>query len=244
MEHVLQLYQEESCLLDALAEFVAAGLRLEEGVVIVGSTPRWELLLERLEESGVDAHSRVVRGQLRLCGAHVVLANCTAKGAPDRAQFYELMSGVLRLARTRYERVRVFSELTDALWREGERANARVIERYWQPLLRAYSLTLLCACPIDSLESQAYDGSLQELCAAHTHVHPAFDEQGFEEAVSGAVAEVLDYQLARMLHTLSLAHRPATQMPPGQAILFWLKDHMPRTAEKVMTRARARWSEH
>jgi hypothetical protein len=32
-------------------------------------------------------------------------------------------------------------------------------------------------------------------------------------------------------------------MPPGQAILFWLKDNMPRTAEKVMSRARARWSE-
>ena len=33
-------------------------------------------------------------------------------------------------------------------------------------------------------------------------------------------------------------------LPPGQAMLFWLKDHMPRTAEKVLSRARARWSEH
>jgi hypothetical protein len=74
-------------------------------------------------------------------------------------------------------------------------------------------------------------------------VHPAFDEQGFEEAVSGAVAEVLDAQQARMLHALSVAHRPAAQMPPGQAILFWLKDNMPRTAERIMSRARARWSE-
>ena len=39
MEHVLQLYQEEHCLLDALAEFVAAGLREDEGIVVVGSTP-------------------------------------------------------------------------------------------------------------------------------------------------------------------------------------------------------------
>jgi hypothetical protein len=75
-------------------------------------------------------------------------------------------------------------------------------------------------------------------------VRPAFDEEAFEQAVSGAVAEVLDTQLARMLQTLSSAHRPAAQMPPGQAILFWLKDHMPRTAERVMSRARARWSEH
>src|SRR2546429_629807 len=100
-------------------------------------------------------------------------------------------------------------------------------------LLDALGFKLLCACPIDSLEGQAYDGSLQTLCAAHSHVHPAFDEEGFEEAVSGAVAEVLDTQQARMLQALSLAHRPAAQMPPGQALLFWLKANMPRTAEKV-----------
>jgi len=238
MEHVLQLYQEESCLLDALADFVGAGLRLEEGVVIIGSRPRWDLLLERLRLAGVDAHAPVLRGQLRLLGTHLLRAHLS-----NRQRFNEVTSSALSLARARYERVRVFSELTDALWRDADRANARVVERYWQPLLNVHDFTLLCACPIDSLEGQAYDGSLQELCAAHTHVHPAFDEQGFEEAVSGAVAEVLDAQQARMLHALSVAHRPLAQMPPGQAILFWLKDNMPRTAERVMSRARARWSE-
>src|SRR5437667_4374466 len=239
MEHVLQLYQEEACLLDALADFVAAGLRLEEGVLVIGSTPRWDLLLDRLRVAGVDAHGHVLRGQLRLLGTHLLRASLA-----NRERFNEVTSSALALARARYERVRVFSELTDALWRDGDRANARLVERYWQPLLNVHDFTLLCACPIDSLEGQAYDGSLQALCAAHTHVHPAFDEEGFEEAVSGAVAEVLDTQQARMLHALSLAHRPSAQMPPGQEMLFWLKDNMPRTAEKVMSRARARWSEH
>ena len=89
---------------------------------------------------------------------------------------------------------------------------------------------------------QNRDGSLQKLCEEHTHVHSAYDAAGFEEAVSGAVAEVLEPSLASMLHTISLAHRPSAQMRAGQAMLFWLKDNMPRTAEKVMSRARARWS--
>jgi hypothetical protein len=239
MEHVLQLYQEESCLLDALADFVAAGLRVEEGVVVIGSTPRWDRLLDQLCKAGVDAHAHVARGQLRLLGTHLLRLHLS-----NRQRFNEVISSALSLARARYERVRVFSELTDALWRDGDRANARLVERGWQPLLNVHEFNLLCACPIDSLEGQAYDGSLQALCSAHTHVRPAFDEEAFEQAVSGAVAEVLDTQLARMLQTLSSAHRPAAQMPPGQAILFWLKDHMPRTAERVMSRARARWSEH
>ena len=239
MQHALLLYQEEARLLDALTEFTAAGLRADEGVVVIASTPRWELLLDRLQKSGTDAHARVVRGQLRLFGLHVVLG-----AVPNRQRFSEVMNGVLALAHARHPRVRVFSELTDALWRAGERSAACRCERYWQHLLAVQDCQLLCACPIDSLEGKAYDGTLQALCGEHTHVRPAFDEAAFEEAVAGAVSEVLDVELARMLAALSAAHRPSAQMPTGQAMLFWLKDHMPRTAERVLSRARARWSEH
>ena len=244
MEHVLQLYQEESCLLDALADFVATGLRLEEAVLVFGSTPRWELLIDRLQQSGIDARGYAARGQLKLYGAHVLLSNCTSSAGLDRYKLNRVLGSALELPRMRYERVRVFSELTDARWRDGDRAGAAVIERAWKPLLSVRDFTLLCACPIDSLEGDTYDGTLQALCNAHTHVSPARDEAGFEEAVTGAVAEVLDAQLVRMLEALSAAHRPSVHMPPGQAMLFWLTDHMPRTAEKVMRRARARWSEH
>ena len=239
MQHALQLYQQEARLLDGLGDFAAAGLRAEEGVVVIASTPRWQLLIDRLQKSGVDAHGCVVRGQLRLFGLHVML-----RAVPNRQRFSEVMNGVIALAHARHRRVRIFSELTDALWRAGERGAACRCERYWHHLLAVQDCQLLCACPIDSLEGETYDGTLQALCSEHTHVHPAFDETAFEEAVAGAVTEVLDAQLARMVAALSTAHRPSAHMPPGQAMLFWLKDHMPRTAEKVLSRARARWSEH
>lgn len=239
MEHALQLYQEESCLLDALADFVGTGLRLEEGVVIIASTPRWELLLERLRASKSDARAHVLRGQLRLLGTHLLRLSVA-----NRQHFNELVGSALSLARARFERVRVFSELTDVLWHDGDRANARLVERYWKPLLGVQDFKLLCACRMDSLEGRSYDGSLQVLCDAHTQVYPSFDAAGFEDAVSAAVSEVLDARLASMLHAMSVAHRPATHMPPAQAMLFWLKENMPRTAEKVLSRARARWSEH
>src|SRR5260221_12229923 len=230
MEHVLQLYQEEHCLLDALAAFVAAGLREDQGVLIVGSTPRWELLLDRLRKQRIPAASHMARGQLRLLGAHVVLSTCATRGAVDRGKFNELVGGALQLMRREYESVRIFSELTDALWREGDRANARLIERFWQPLAGAHSADLMCGCSIDSLEGQAYNsGALQAHCAAHTHLRPAFDEAAFGEAVSGAGRQELDAQLARMLLTPSPPHRPPVQMPPGQAGPFWLKDHKSRT---------------
>ena len=239
MQHALQLYQDEARLVEALGDFAAAGLRADEGVLLIASTPRWERLLARLQQSGIDPHERLVRGSLRHFGLHLVLG-----AVSNRQRFSEMMNGVLAMARARHARVRVFSELTDALWRAHERPAACACERHWKALLGAHDVRLLCACPIDSLEGEAYDGSLQALCGEHTHVRPACDEAGFEEAVSGAVAEVLDTELTRMLTALSAAQRPAAEMPPAQAMLFWLKEHMPRTAEKVLSRARARWSEH
>jgi hypothetical protein len=58
--------------------------------------------------------------------------------------------------------------------------------------------------------------------------------------VSSAVREVLEPQLVGMLHSLSSQNRPGTQMPMGQVVMLWLRQHMPRTAEKVLARARAR----
>ena len=59
--------------------------------------------------------------------------------------------------------------------------------------------------------------------------------------VTEASKEVLDQPLAQMLMSLSATHRPATQMPLGQATLFWLKRNMPRTAERILTQVRARF---
>jgi hypothetical protein len=134
----------------------------------------------------------------------------------------------------------VFGELTDVLWTEEKREAAEAIERFWGPLTESQPFSLLCACPLDSLDGRAYDGALQSVCALHTHLVPARDCNAFNEAVSSAIREVLEPQLVGMLHSLCAQHRPGTLMPMGQVVMLWLRQHMPRTAEKVLARARAR----
>jgi len=242
-EHAVQLYQEEADLVGAVADFIATGLREQEAVVVVGTTPRWQALMQKLHDVSIDAHAAVLRGQLRFLGAKTVINSCLSHGVPDERRFDAAIGGLLALARARYAAVRVFAEVSDMLWRDGERSNALQIERFWNSLAADEPLLLLCCCPLDSLDGRAYDGSLQALCGAHTHLIPARDAAAFDESVICAVNEVLEPQLARMLHSLVAARRPAVHMPAGQAVLFWLKEHMPRTAEKVLARARARGPE-
>lgn len=239
-EHIVQLYQEEADLADALARFAASGLSHGEGVVVIGSTERWKALGACLRAGGVDTHGAVLRGQLRFFGAKVILTSCMSRGVPDRLLFNEAVGGILGLMRMRYPTLRVFAELTDILWTEGKREAAEAIERFWNALAEPHEMSLLCACPLDSLDGRAYEGALQRACALHTHLVPARDCNAFNEAVSAAIREVLEPQLVGMLHSLSSRNRPETHMPAGQVVMFWLRQHMPRTAEKVLARARAR----
>ena len=239
-EHIVQLYQDEADLVDALARFAGSGLAHGEGVIVIGSAPRWNALTTQLRGGGIDTHGAVLRGQLRLFGSRVILASCMSHGVPDRLLFNEAIGGILGLMRMRYPTLRVFAELTDLLWAEGRREAAETIERFWNALAEPQGLSLLCACPLDSLDGRAYEGALQRVCALHTHLVPARDCNAYNEAVSAAIREVLEPQLVGMLHSLSSQQRPVTHMPSGQVVMFWLRQHMPRTAEKVLARARAR----
>jgi len=239
-DHIVQLYQEEEELAAALARFAAGGLALGQGVVFIGTSARWQALTEWLRGVGIDTHAAVLRGQLRLFGSKVILASCMNQGAPDRLAFNEAISGVFGLMRLRYPVLRVFAGLTDDLWVSGRRDAAGAIERFWNTLDDTQRVSVLCACPLDSLDGRAYEGALQAVCSQHTQLLPAGDTKIFNDAVSSALREVLDPPLLGMLHALSTQDRPDTQMPPGQATMFWLRRHMPRTAEKVLARARAR----
>lgn len=239
-EHAVQLYQDESDLAGALARFAASGFAAGEGVVVIGTTPRWQALGERLRAQGVDTHAAVLRGQLRLFGARALLASCMSHGLPDRLAFNESIGGILSLMRLRYARLRLLTELSDSLWADGRRDAAEAIERFWNSLADSQPLSLLCACPLDALDGRVYEGALQSVCALHTHLIPAGDCNAFNEAVSSAIREVLEPQLVGMLHSLSIQHRPGTEMPVAQVVMLWLRQHMPRTADKVLARARAR----
>ena len=239
-DHIVQLYQDEDDLATSLARFAASGIAAGEGVVFIGSTTRWQALTGRLRGGGIDTHGAVLRGQLRLFGSKVILSSCMSHAVPDRLAFNEAIGGILGLMRMRYPVLRVFGGLTDDLWASGRREAAEALERFWNTLAETQSFSLLCACPLDSLDGRAYEGALQSVCGLHTHLVPASDCSAFNEAVSAAIREVLEPQLVGMLHALSAQHRPGTQMPVGQAVMFWLRQHMPRTAEKVLARARAR----
>ncbi len=231
MQHFAQLYQESEPLAEAVADYLGAGLRAGEAAVMIATPLHRAAIERRLAAAGL-------RGRLEVLDAETTLARLMEDGMPQWNAFRELVGGLIAELRLQHPTVRAYGEMVDLLWQRGQRGAAIRLEEYWNELGKLQTFSLFCAYRMNPLDIATYDGALQSVCKVHTHLLPMSDPQRFNEAVDTASCKVLDQPLAQILLSLAANHRPATQMPDGQATLLWLHQNMPRTAEKVLRELR------
>jgi hypothetical protein len=231
-DHFVQLYDDTARLADAVAQYAQAGLRRGEAVVLIATPEHRHALLQKLAAAFGE-------GQVTVLDAERTLERFMANGMPQWNAFSSVIGGLIAELRLRYPTVCAFGEMVDVLWQRGERDAAIRLEEYWNELGRLQTFSLLCAYRLSPLDAGSYGGPLESVCRTHTHLIPHHDVQGFDEAVRAASAKTLDQPLAELLLSLATRHRQGTEMPFGQAALFWLKQNMPRTAEKILSEVRA-----
>jgi MEDS: MEthanogen/methylotroph, DcmR Sensory domain len=234
MEHCARLYQELDDLAGAVAEYVEAGLSRGEAVVIIATEEHRSAFLQRL-----DAREALRDGRLNLLDAERTLERFMANGMPQWNAFQRAIGGLIAELRLQFPSVRAYGEMVDVLWQRGEREAAIRLEEYWNELGRLQTFSLLCAYRMSPFDAAQYGGALESVCRVHTQLVPARDEARFDEAVREAARNVLDEPLADILLSLAASHRTDTRMPAGQSMLFWLRQNMPRTAEKLLSELRA-----
>ncbi len=234
-DHFVQLYQEVDGLAHAVARYIGTGLERGEAGIIIATPAHREAFIARI----AGGQAAIEEGRLQVLDAERALARFMANGMPQWQRFRQAIGGLIAELRLRYPTVRAYGEMVDVLWQRGEREAAIRLEQYWNELGRLQTFSLFCAYRMDPLDSAAYGGPLESVCKAHTHLIPSHDAVRFDAAVHEVTRKVLDAPLAQILLSLAATHRPATWMPAGQATLFWLKQNMPRTAEKVLNALRA-----
>jgi hypothetical protein len=222
-EHFVQLYQDTAALADAVSDYVREGLRRGEAAIIIATPAHREAFLARIGAFNAD--------QLKVLDAEGTLATFMANGRPNWNAFRETIGGLIAELRLCYPTVRAYGEMVDVLWQRGEREAAIRLEEYWNDLGQLQTFALYCAYRMDPLDGALYGGPLESVCRVHSHLVPARDQARIDEAVHAASRKVLDQPLAGIL--LSMAANHSAQVPLGQATLFWLKQNMPRSAEKV-----------
>jgi hypothetical protein len=234
-DHMVQLYSDPEFLVEAVAQYVGTGLKLGEAAIVFARPEHRARFARALEREGLYPSPA-----LRMLDADATLARFMTDGMPEWIAFHQAVGGAIAELRLQYPTARAYGEMVDILWQRGEQPAALRLEGFWNELGRLQTFSLLCAYGIDPLEAGAYGDALDAVCRCHTHLIPTRDYARFNDAVSDASKDVLDQPLAQMLLKLAASHRPHTEMPLGQAALIWLKQNMPRTADRVLEEVRAR----
>src|SRR5688500_3503616 len=91
MGHSVQLYDDETFLVDELTQFAGAALGAGDSMIVIATDAHCEALAVRLTENGLNLESIENSGRYIALDAAETLAQFMQDGHPDRERFSSLM---------------------------------------------------------------------------------------------------------------------------------------------------------
>jgi PAS domain S-box-containing protein len=200
---VVQLYTDDSFLIDVLSRFVGGALAVGDSAIVIATESHQRQLEKHLSARGLDTIKANLQGRYITLDASQALPRFMENGTVDETRFKAVIDGLLRQARSAIHgkqcRIAVFGELVALLWAEGKPLEAIRVERFWNELAKTDSFSLLCAYPVSGF---AQDGHLEpflKMCEEHSGVVPteSYIGLGSEDQRLRSIAEL--QQRAQML---------------------------------------------
>lgn len=240
--HAVQIYADVSELAGSVADYLAVGFDLGEPAVVIATPEHLEVFLDRLDEKGWPRERIELSGLLAAADAETTLESLLVDGAPDGARFEHEVGGLIDAVASRFpgKRVRAFGEMVDLLFRAGDRAGAAKLESFWNRAATRRHFSLLCGYQLDVFDGDQQRSALPEICRAHSHVLPVGDPARLEQAVGAALEETLGGEAGKV-YALAGRELARRAVPPAQLALMWVSSQMPRSAERILESARAKY---
>lgn len=167
--HAVRFYESDRSLARIVAEFLEQGFDGGgAGILVATATLRAEILRE-LTDRSLDVDGLQRSHDLLLLDANEILSTFMIAGRPDAAKFRTRMCKAIR--RVRRDRtdctVRIFGQMVDVLWQNGERDAAIRLEMLWNQLAQIEAFSLLCGYAMGQFYKDAH---LADICGQHSHV--------------------------------------------------------------------------
>jgi hypothetical protein len=238
--HIVQLYQDDVFYGEAISHFAAEGLVRGESIILVATKPHWKTISGRLHGKGFDTDRLFRDGQLTLLDADATLPKFMAGGLPDGKIFKPLAKRTIEKARAggKFPRVRWWGEMVNVLYVEGNPRASNRLEEFFDEVAHEESIAIFCSFLMDKFDPKIYSEAFGNVCRTHSHVIPCDDYVRHRLTVNRAIAEVIGEIRGPVLQSLISWQGASSLMPSSQALLVWLKHHMPEQFEAVLARAR------
>lgn len=154
-----QIHDDARTLTKAVTDYTRVGLLAGDAVIVTAELARLAALEASLRSGGVHFDDCVRTGQLTLLDAKALLSKIMDGDMPDAQAFHTVVGGVLTAVAARgYRNTRVYGEVVNLLWRDGNPVAAIALEDHWNELAFKYRFSLFCGYEMDELDETAYDG--------------------------------------------------------------------------------------
>lgn len=215
--HIVQFYDVDTALIENVVEFLVAGLRAGEPIVVIATPAHRAAFADGLRRHGYEEHTPE-RG-ITILDARETLETFMTGDLPDYERFAKIIGTCIEhaLRAVPAARLRAYGEMVDALWRDGNRGGAITLESFWNDLGREYPFTLLCAYVMDNFIKASDAEAFEAVCSSHSHVIPAesFTQIAEVDERARAVSEL--QQRARALAS-ELEHRKELEKALREAL--------------------------
>jgi hypothetical protein len=166
--HSVYFYEDDTFLIDNVADFARKGLEQQETVIIVATEQHRGDLKAKLTDEVVGLWGPTRHNYVTL-DASATLALFMQNGWPDERLFLQVIGRIIESA-AGSTRVRIYGEMVAVLWAEGNILAAIHLERLWNKLGRLRDFSLLCGYPASAFRGSDQDFAFEEVCACHSTV--------------------------------------------------------------------------
>jgi PAS domain S-box-containing protein len=176
-EHVVQFYQDDKFLIDAVSGFVGSAIAAGDAAVLIATAAHREGVEQVLRKRGLEIGQAARQGRFIELDASDTLARFMVEGLPDEARFRKVIGDTLTQAAGTVaregRRIAAFGEMVNILWATGNYEGALRLEQLWNQLAHEHSFSLLCAYPIAGFNSAKHTDAFLKICAEHSTVFPS-----------------------------------------------------------------------
>jgi hypothetical protein len=167
--HGVQFYDDDPQLCASVSDYLAAGFAAGEAAMVVSTPEHWSAVSDQLRANGYDVDGARAEGQLITLDARETLSRFMCDSMPDENLFRATIEPqITRCTHEKVGRIRIYGEMVDLLWRDGNTPGALLLEKQWNDLHQTGAFWLFCGYVSEPLERRSTD--VQSICAAHTHV--------------------------------------------------------------------------
>jgi DNA-binding NarL/FixJ family response regulator len=173
--HEVLFYSDDAVFLESFARFIAVALNAGDVAIVLATESHRESLAQRLKAQGLDVDAAAQRGTYISLDAAETLSAIMVNGLPDRARFFDGISGLIEAAskatKAEHPRVAFCGERVGLLWAEGKTDAAIRLEQLCSDLVETHDVDILCTYPLSSFRGEEGGHDFRSICSKHSAVH-------------------------------------------------------------------------